>query len=141
MNSLGTARGHLIAGVGGVVLIISLFLTWVGDRFTGWQAFTVVDIVMTGIGVLAIVYAVLPAIGTEPSPGLALGVAAAGMAALGFAAGWELELPSGAGVYFSVLGAAGITWGSYDAGRHLWTPIPRPSRRDHHRRPPGPPES
>jgi hypothetical protein len=140
VNSLGTARGHLIAGVGGIVLVISLFLEWVDGRFTGWQAFTVVDIVMTAIGVLAIVYAILPAMGTEPSPGLALGVAAAGMAAFGFAAGWELELPSGAGVYLSVLGAAGITWGSYDAGRHLWTPIPRPTRRDRHR-PPGPPQA
>ena len=77
----------LVAGLGGVVLLVSLFLVWYGidvparsDEFapqsaltleiteitggTGWRAFTVIDIVLAAAALLAI--AVL---GSRPSRG------------------------------------------------------------------------
>lgn len=138
MNSLGTARGHLIAGVGGLVLIISLFLEWTGAR-DAWMDFTVVDILMTAIGVAAILYALLPTLGTEPAPGLALLVAAGGMAVFGMALTFAFEFAGTVGVWLAVFSSAGIAFGGYDAGRHLWTPIPRASRRPRHPPPPARP--
>jgi hypothetical protein len=138
MNSLGTARGHVIAGVGGILLIISLSLEWTAAR-DAWMDFTVVDLLMAAIGAAAILYAVLPALGTEPPPGLALLVAAGGMAVFGLAFTWALEIAGTSGVWLAVFSSLGIAFGGYDAGRHLWTPIPRPSRRDRHRPRPGPP--
>lgn len=139
MNSLGTARGHVLAGIGGLVLIISLFLEWTGAR-DAWMDFTVVDILMTAIGAAAILYGLLPALGTEPSPGLALLVAAGGTAVFGLAFTFALEFAGTAGVWLAVLSSAAIAFGAYDAGRHLWTPVPRPARRNRHPPPrPGPP--
>ena len=138
MNSLGTARGHVVAGAGGLLLIISLFLEWTGAR-DAWMDFTVVDILMTAIGAVAVLYAVLPALGTEPAPGLALLVAAGGMAVFGLAFTFALEFAGTVGVWLAVFSSAGIAFGGYDAGRHLWIPIPRPARQDRHPPPPGPP--
>ena len=135
VNKSETALGHVLAGVGGIILILALFLEWTGAR-DAWMDFTVVDILMTLIGVVAIVYAILPALGTEPSPGLALLVAAAGMAVFGLALTFALEFAGTLGVWLAVLASAGIAFGSYDASRHLWTPRPRPSRRHP---PPSPP--
>ncbi len=131
MNSLGTARGHVVAGIGGILLIVSMFMEWAGAR-DAWMDFTVVDILMTAVGVVAILYGVLPALGTEPSPGLALLVAAAGMAVFGLAIAFELEFAGTSGVWLALFSSAGVAWGSYDASRHLWTPKPRPSRRERH---------
>lgn len=128
----------MIAGIGGVLLFVSLFMEWAGAR-DAWMDFTVVDILMAAVGVVAIVYGLMPALGTEPSPGLALLVAAGGMAAFGLAIAFELEFAGTSGVWLAVFSSAGIAWGSYDASRHLWTPKPRPSRRDH--RPPARPQA
>jgi len=134
VNSLGTARGHVTAGIGGLLLIISLFLEWTG-ALDAWMDFTVVDILMTVIGIAAILYALMPALGTEPAPGLALLVAAGGTAVFGMALTFALEIAGTVGVWLAVFASAGIAFGGYDAGRHLWIPIPRPSR---HERPPPP---
>jgi hypothetical protein len=135
VNSLGTARGHVLAGIGGLGLIIAMFLEWTGAR-DAWMDFTVVDILMTAIGAVAVLYAVMPALGTEPAPGLALLVAAAGMAVFGLAISFAFEFAGTVGVWVAVLSSAAIAFGSYDASRHLWTPKPRPSRRT---RPAAPP--
>lgn len=54
--------GAVAAGVGGVLLIISLFIDWVGSDGVGgnaWQLFSITDIVLLVLGALAVGFAVL----------------------------------------------------------------------------------
>src|SRR3954453_7628005 len=66
MAAVGTPRrlspGALAAGIGGVVLIISLFLDWFsagGFGQNAWQFFKFTDIVLLVLGLLAIGYALV----------------------------------------------------------------------------------
>jgi hypothetical protein len=110
------SQGQMIAGAGGVVLIISVFLDWVAGR-SAWDAFSIVHVIMLLIGIAAVAFAVLPAASaavTLPA-GLPLLIAALGIAAFGFAAGWELEISGGIGVWLAVIGSLAIAYGAYDA--------------------------
>src|SRR5690349_16929785 len=54
--------GAAAAGIGGIVLIISLFLNWFsagGFGETGWEFFSFTDILLFVLGVLAIAYAAI----------------------------------------------------------------------------------
>lgn len=124
MSMSETARGHLMAGAGGVILIVSLFLDWTGAR-TAWMDFTVVDIVMMVIGVAAILFALLPVLGEALPPSVELAMAASGSAAFGFAAAVELEFSSAVGVWVGIVGSAAIAFGSCQSIR---TRIARPAR-------------
>jgi len=59
---MGTSRnGQLIAGAGGALLIVSLFLDWSsvgGASVNGWEMWTLTDVFLLIVGVVAI----LPAI-------------------------------------------------------------------------------
>src|SRR4051794_7316388 len=64
MAGVGTPRrlsyGAAAAGIGGIVLIISLFLDWFsagGFGESGWEFFSFTDIVLFVLGLLAIAYA------------------------------------------------------------------------------------
>jgi len=46
--------GHLLVGAGGLVLLISLFLDWFDPGITAWTAFEVLDLVLAGVAVVAI---------------------------------------------------------------------------------------
>jgi hypothetical protein len=66
MAGVGTPRrlsyGALAAGIGGVVLIISLFLDWASSGGFGanaWQSFKITDILLLVLGLLAIGYAAI----------------------------------------------------------------------------------
>src|SRR5690242_15996602 len=66
MAGVGTSRrlsyGAVAAGVGGIVLIISLFLNWFsasGFGQNGWEFFSITDIVLFLLGLAAIGYAAL----------------------------------------------------------------------------------
>jgi hypothetical protein len=66
MAGVGTPRrlsyGALAAGIGGIVLIISLFLDWASSGGFGanaWQSFKITDIVLLVLGLLAIGYAAI----------------------------------------------------------------------------------
>jgi hypothetical protein len=66
MAGVGTPRrlsyGAVAAGIGGAVLIISLFLSWfseAGFSQTGWETFKFTDIVLFLLGLLAIGYALI----------------------------------------------------------------------------------
>ena len=56
--NVGTPRtGHLIAGAGGVVLIVSLFLPWAdagGVDRSGWELWTMADVFFLIAGLVAI---------------------------------------------------------------------------------------
>jgi hypothetical protein len=66
MAGVGTPRrlsyGALAAGIGGIVLIVSLFLDWFsagGFSQTGWETFKFTDIVLLVLGLLALGYALV----------------------------------------------------------------------------------
>ena len=49
--------GQLIAGAGGVLLIVSLFLPWAGGRRrepSGWELWTMADVFLLIVGLVAI---------------------------------------------------------------------------------------
>ncbi len=71
-------RGLQIAGIGGVVLLVSLFLPWYGvsasvggteisESITAWQSFDFADILMAIAAVVAIAAAVATATGNVPA--------------------------------------------------------------------------
>lgn len=56
--------GAVAAGIGGILLIISLFLDWFGEGPFGlnaWDFFSITDIILLLIGIAAIVFAVVEA--------------------------------------------------------------------------------
>ena len=64
--------GEWLALAGGVALIVSLFLPWY-EGATGYQALTVVDVLLTLLALLALSLSVLQA--TRDSPALPVGAA------------------------------------------------------------------
>jgi hypothetical protein len=49
--------GAVVAAAGAVLLLVSLFLDWYGDRdegYTAWTVFEVIDLLLAGIGLIAI---------------------------------------------------------------------------------------
>jgi hypothetical protein len=52
--------GRVLAGVGGIVLIVSLFLHWFKPATTAWDAFEVLDLVLAFLALVAIVHAAPP---------------------------------------------------------------------------------
>jgi hypothetical protein len=68
-----------LAGIGGAVLLVSLFLPWYDvhgapRHLTGWQAFSVIDILLAIAAVLGIALAVSTAVRRTPAVPVALGV-------------------------------------------------------------------
>src|SRR5689334_3352772 len=54
--------GAVAAGIGGIVLILSLFLDWVSSNGFGasaWKIFSITDIVLFLLGLAAVAYAVI----------------------------------------------------------------------------------
>lgn len=116
MSRIG--QGQMVTAAGGALLIISVFLHWVGGE-SAWSAFSIVHVLMLLVGIAAIAFAVLPASGvtvTMPAEA-ALIVAALGIAVFGFALGWEFEISGDIGVWFAILGSLGIAFGAYESSR------------------------
>jgi hypothetical protein len=69
--------GDWLAGLGGLVLIVSLFLAWYtvsGHNLTGWQSFSVIDVLLCLAGLLGVALAVATAVRRTPAVPVALGV-------------------------------------------------------------------
>jgi peptidoglycan/LPS O-acetylase OafA/YrhL len=60
--------GRALAGVGGIVLIVSLFLAWFTPAITAWDAFEVLDLVLAFLALVIIVHAVPPLARTIRAP-------------------------------------------------------------------------
>jgi hypothetical protein len=60
--------GRALAGVGGIVLIVSLFLDWFEPAITGWDAFEVLDLVLAFLALVIIVHAAPPLARTIRAP-------------------------------------------------------------------------
>jgi hypothetical protein len=71
--------GDWLAGLGGLALLVSLFLPWYSvagvDRdLTGWQSFAVIDVLLALAALVGIALAVTTAVRRTPAVPVALGV-------------------------------------------------------------------
>src|SRR4051794_21950108 len=145
-------RAEPIAGLGGVLLLVALFLPWyapnlptaldgatlqlkpftlVAESVTAWQAFTVIDVLLAVLAVLAILVLVLSVATSGPAKSI-------GIAVIASATGWIAILlvafrlldppgPNGAidlryGAWLALLGAI-LAWvGSWLSMRDESTP-------------------
>jgi hypothetical protein len=138
MDMSNASRGALIIGAGGLVLIIALFLSWVsilGVSASAFDAFSGMDIIMLIIGVAALAYGVMMAVGASvglpANSALILGLL--GVVVFGWALGWDLEEPNaGVGAWLALFAAIAIAYGGYDAWR---TPAPLSAGRTPRRTP------
>jgi hypothetical protein len=73
-------RAEPLAGLGGGLLLVSLFLPWYGDR-SGWQALAVIDVLLALLALLAIAVPVASAATRGPARSI-------GTAVLASALGW-----------------------------------------------------
>ncbi len=121
MNNSKLTPGQMIVGVGGVILIISLFLNW--DDLAGQSAFDVfsgVDIILLLIGIAALAYAALTASGSASGipPNSAVIISALGILALGIALSVALEDDTaGIGAWLALIAALAIAYGAHEANR------------------------
>jgi hypothetical protein len=118
----------MVLGIGGILLVISLFLSWAsafGASASAFDLFSGMDIIMLVIGIAAVAYAASVAAGSSaraPS-GSPLILAALGLVVLGWALGWDIET-SGAGVgsWLALIASAAITYGAFTSQRELGLP-------------------
>ncbi len=107
-------QSQLIVGAAGIVLVISLFLDWVG--VSAFSAFSAMDILMLLIGLAALGYAALPASGSTQSlpKDSAWIVMLAGVGVVGWALGICLEdADAGFGAWLGLLASIAIAVGAY----------------------------
>jgi hypothetical protein len=70
MDTSRMSQGHMVAGVGGVLLIVGLFLDWVSGLGNAFDAFSGMDIIMLIIGIVAIAWAASAGMGAATPPAL-----------------------------------------------------------------------
>ena len=143
MDTSRISFGEMIAGAGGLVLLISLFLSWYGIEVEGvpgieganlnaWESFGFIDLLLFLAAAAAIAQAVIRAMGVDlnlPAP-LAQIIAIVGAAALLlvifrllvtpeadalFGAG--IDLTRKFGIFVGLIGAAAIAFGGFTAMR------------------------
>ncbi len=126
------SRGEPIAAIGGVVLIVSLFLNW-SESFLGnvsaWDAFSGIDFVMLLAGLVALAFGLATAVGVaERLPtGSALIVSLLGIIVVGWSLGWDLEDPdAGIGAWLGLIAGAAIAYGGHRANGGPLVPWVRP---------------
>ena len=107
-------QSQLIVGGAGVLLVISLFLDWVG--VSAFSAFSAMDIIMLLVGLGAVGYAAIPASGSEfPLPkDSSWVVLLLAMAVVGWALGIALEdADAGIGAWLGLIASVAIAYGAY----------------------------
>ena len=125
MSTINPGFGRLLAGAGGVLLLVSLFLPWadnsIGASRNGWELAATSDVLFVIVGVCGIAAAITggrfgffrPDVSLNGATDI-LGVAAA------IVLGWLIlfDFPSDAsraiGVYVALLGALAIACGAGD---------------------------
>ena len=127
MNPRWLRPGDWLAALGGVVLLVALFLPWYtvsGDDqdLTGWQAFSVIDVLLALAALTGIALAVLTAVRRTPAVpvafavlGLPIGALAAliVMIRLVDPPGPNDLLGPGAGAWLSLAGALAVATGAW----------------------------
>ena len=132
MDTSRVSQGQIIAAVGGLVLIISLFLDWVSGvtlsvgtasistSGNAWDVLSGMDILMALVGLAAIVVAGATLMGAaiEAPAKLDYMIALLGVGTIGWTLGWDLEIPNaGIGAWLGLLAAIAITYGGFEAAR------------------------
>ena len=141
MTRSRAGTGALVAGAGGVVLFIALFLPWysVSVEFagesqsadaSGWEALSTIDIILFLVAVLAVAFAAASAAGAVPAGNAsqaAMAVAAAGGLALLLSVIRLIDIPADdegipgvdlgrkIGVFIAVLASAAVAYGGFRA--------------------------
>jgi hypothetical protein len=117
--------GDWLAGLGGAVLIVSLFLDWYtvsGRNLTGWRSFSVIDVLLFLAGLLGVALAVTTALRRTPAVPVALGVLTSPVGALATLLvlirivdppGPNQFISLGAGVWIALAGALAVSAGAW----------------------------
>ena len=141
MNPRWLKPGDWLAGLGGLVLLASLFLTWyavagTGRDLTAWQSFSVIDVLLALVALLGIALAVTTAVRRTPAVPVALGVIAGPAGAIATLLvlirlldppGPNELLDLGPGVWLALAGAAAVAagaWWSIGDERNRGVPAP-----------------
>lgn len=133
MDMSRVSQGTLIAGVGGVLLFISLFLSWASapagfGSANAFDLFSGMDIIMLIVSVMVTGIAVATAVGAEASlpTGAAMIVTVLGVALLGFVFGIDIESDNaGIGAWLGLVATIAIVFGGYDSARTPTVASPR----------------
>jgi hypothetical protein len=137
MDATERSQGQLIAGAGGLLLFIFLFLPWFGvgsTSLSGWEGQSSTDIYLLITALVAIFMAltagrmVLPGMTLNGATALLGGVSTVvllWLSVFDFPANTDRKI----GVYLSLLAAAAIAYGGWVAAREESGAPPRRSRR------------
>ncbi len=158
MDTSRLTTGDIIAGVGGIVLLISLFLPWYGvsvdiagfsasESGSGWEALGFIDILLFLISVAAIAVVAARAAGALPAdipaPVILLGLGGFAVLLVLFRiidipvdgnVPDEVDLSRKVGIFIALIGAAAMTYGGWrtnsEAPAGRMTPAPGPPATD-----------
>jgi hypothetical protein len=133
MDMSKVSQGQMIAGIAGVVLLVSLFLDWVsgititnpvtgasisGGGGSAFDVFSAMDIIMLIVAVVAIAWAVAPAAGQTVPPQSGLIIGLLGVAIVGFTLGFVLETSdAGIGAWLGFVASIALTYGAFESNR------------------------
>jgi hypothetical protein len=136
MNTSRLTTGDIIAGVGGIVLLISLFLPWYGvsvdiagfkasESGSGWEALGFIDILLFLVSAAAVAIVAARAAGALPAdipaPVILLGLGALAVLLVLFRI---IDIPAGdvpngvdlsrkVGIFIALIGAAAVAYGGW----------------------------
>jgi hypothetical protein len=155
MDTSRLTTGDIIAGVGGVVLLISLFLPWYGasvsvagfsasESGSGWEALGFIDILLFLIAVAAIAIVAARAAGALPAelpaPVVLLGLGALAVLLVLYRiidvpvddVPDQVDISRKVGIFIALIGAAGVAYGGWRTntetpGARVAEPSPPPA--------------
>ena len=149
MDTSRLTPGDISAGVGGIVLLISLFLPWYGVSVkvawfsassdgSGWEVFSFIDILLFLIAIAAIALVVLKAIDQLPAevpvPLVLLGLGALGVLLILYRLidtpapsdlPDQVDVSRKIGIFIGLIGAAGVAYGGWRT--NMESPRARPA--------------
>jgi hypothetical protein len=150
MDTSRLTPGDISAGVGGIVLLISLFLPWYGvsvnvagfsasENASGWEVFSTIDIILFAIAVVAIALVALKALDQVPAetpvPLILLGLGALAVLLILYRLidspapsdlPDEVDVSRKIGIFIGLIGAAGIAYGGWRANMEAPRAQPAP---------------
>ena len=151
MDTSRLTSGDISAGVGGVVLLISLFLPWYGvsvsvagfsasENASGWEVFSSIDIILFAIAVVAIALVALKALDQVPAetpvPLILLGLGALAVLLILYRLidspapsdlPDQVDVSRKIGIFIGLIGAAGIAYGGWRANTETPRAQPAPA--------------
>lgn len=137
MDTSRLTSGDISAGVGGIVLLISLWLPWYGvsvnvagfsasEDASGWEVFSTIDIILFLVAIAAIALVALKAVGQLPAdvpvPVVLLALGALAVLLILYRLidtpapadlPDEIDVTRKIGLFIGLIGAAGIAYGGW----------------------------